>query len=122
MLVANVTIARPSAPHRSFPNPLPVLAIALLVAAIAGAGLLVRSPTFVHHVDIDNPGAVDVNVAVQPADGSGRLLLGTVPAGGSLSVQDVVDQGSTWVFSFTYGERDGGTARVTRAVPPSRSP
>ncbi len=53
-------------------------------------------------VVVDNPTAYDVNVAVRSADGTGRVLLGTVRAGAARSFAGVVDRGARWTVEFSY--------------------
>jgi hypothetical protein len=56
-----------------------------------------------------------VNVDVRTAPDADRLILPTVAAGNDATSQDVLDQGDDWVFGFSSGGVDGGTARVSRA-------
>jgi hypothetical protein len=75
---------------------------------------LFRGPAFIDRVTIVNDTAFPVNVDVAGADGR-KLALKYVSAGETAVVRDVIDQGDTWEFQFTYGGTDAGTLRRDRA-------
>jgi hypothetical protein len=113
--MTQATMARPHAPRRTFP-PIPLIAL-IVVGALLCALMIyaVRAPKLVSRVSVDNPSAIDVNVSVRPSADGAQLLLATVPPGGQADNRDVLDQGDTWVFSFSSGGVEGGTLRVSRA-------
>jgi len=83
---------------------------AVLIAAVAWA---LRSPTFTDQVEVVNDTPYSVNVDVHGE--RGRIGLGAVPAGETMAISDVLDQGSTWTFEFSYGAvEDAGELQVTR--------
>jgi hypothetical protein len=114
--VTNVTMARPRAPHRSFNLFLPVLAVLLTGLALAAATLIVDEPARVRHVAIVNRGDTPITVAVSSSADDGVQLLGTVDPASTHTVHDLVDQGSSWVFSFSSAGVDVGSIRVSRAA------
>ncbi len=79
------------------------------------SGLTAGEPSFVPEVTVDNPLVYKVNVDVKPADGDGWSSLGTVRRETSKTVEQVVDQGPTWTFRFTYGGEPGGEMTVSRS-------
>jgi hypothetical protein len=91
------------------------LGIALAgIAMIALLSWIVRGPAFVERVTIANPTRYDFNVDVAASDGR-RLDLAYVEAGGSVAVRDVIEQGDTWTFRFSYGGTEAGSVSVDRA-------
>jgi hypothetical protein len=74
---------------------LSVLLAMVLCAACSGG-------SFVDRIVIDNPTAFTANVDVVGAERDGWLGLTTVDAHTDSSVEDVYDQGGTWIFRFTY--------------------
>lgn len=89
----------------------PVLLAA--VAVVVVGSWLVRGPAFVDRITIVNDTGFDVNVDVAGSDG--RVVgLKYVLAGETAVVRDVIDQGETWEFQFSYGGTDAGTLRRDR--------
>jgi hypothetical protein len=114
--VTDVTVARPTAPQRSFRSLLQPLAIVATALALAAATFLVGEPARVDRLTLSNQGTSDVTVAVGSAAGDGgRQLLGTVAPDGRQEVDDLVDQGRQWQFSFSSAGIDLGTVTVARA-------
>jgi hypothetical protein len=91
------------------------LAIAVLLL-LQGIALLVRGPSFVPRVSVENatPYLVDVEVA-SPGD-AGFVGLGAASPRARMDVGEVIDQGDRWVFHFTAGRFDGGQVTLTRPV------
>jgi hypothetical protein len=87
------------------------VAFAVLIGALAWA---LRSPTFAPRVEIVNETPYSVNVDV--SSDRGRIGLGTVTTGSSLEFSEVLDEGDTWVFEFSYGGRDAGELSIERAA------
>jgi hypothetical protein len=117
LLVTSSIITRPAPARRQVGKALGRVAVvgtgALLLLALT-VGL--RGPKFVDRVTISNPGGFDVNVEVTDGDRDGRLGLAQVPAGEELTVREVIDQGVTWVFLFSYGGTDAGELSLDRAT------
>jgi hypothetical protein len=113
--VTNVTVARPSAPERSFPSLLQILAVVATATILAAATLLVGEPARVDRLTVENRGRASVTVSVAPASGAGRQLLGTVEPRDRQEVADLVDQGDTWRFTFASAGDDLGSVTVSRA-------
>jgi hypothetical protein len=91
----------------------PVLVAGAIVVAVGGR--LFQGPEFVDQLTIVNDTAFDVDVDVAGSDG--RVLgLKYVSAGETALVRDVIDQGDTWEFQFSYGGTDAGTLRRDRAA------
>lgn len=57
---------------------------------------------FVDQVVIDNPTAYRASVAVAGEDGTGWTLLATVDPRSEAEVEEVYEQGSKWIFRFSY--------------------
>jgi hypothetical protein len=113
--MTQATMARPHVPRRTFP---PLSLIALVVVGVLLCALMIaalRAPKLVSRLTVTNPSSLDINVSVAPSTDGSRLLLATVPSGGSADNLDVLDQGDDWVFSFSSGGVDGGTIRESRA-------
>ena len=92
-----------------------VPAIAAIVLVAVGAFLLGRSVEPAHFVDrVTVANATAFSVDVEVVDGDGTVSLGTVPAGGTETFHDVVDQGSAWNFRFLYAGVAGGELELTR--------
>jgi hypothetical protein len=115
LLVTSSIITRPAPARRQIRKALAPVAVvaagALLLLALT-VGL--RGPKFVDRVTISNPGGFDVNVDVTDGDRDGRLGLAQVPAGEQVKVREVIDQGVTWVFTFSYGGTDAGEFALDR--------
>ena len=94
----------------------PVLVIIMSAVVLATATAVVREPTRVRHLDIVNRGDAAIAVTVHPADDDGVQLLGTIEPASTHSLRDLLDQGKTWVFSFSHAGTDLGSTRVARAA------
>jgi hypothetical protein len=113
--MTQTTMARPHAPRRSV---LPVSVIVLFVVGAllcVGMAFALRDPEIVSRVTVTNTSPLSINVDVRGTPSGSRLVLDTVPAGGSTSNVDVLEQGDQWIFGFTSGGVDGGSVRVSRA-------
>jgi hypothetical protein len=92
---------------------LPIVLIGVALTLLLSWAL--HGPDFVDRITVANPNAFDVDVDVAGSDG--RLLdLKYVTAGKTAVVHDVIDQGDTWTFHFSFGGTDAGTLRVDRAT------
>lgn len=90
------------------------LALAGTLAMLALLSPALRSPGFVDRVAIHNPHPWHARVEVSDPERQGWVALGTVRRGRTETFHDVVDQGGTWVFRFSYGGHDGGELVVER--------
>jgi hypothetical protein len=114
--VTDVTVARPTAPQRSFRSLLQPIAIVATALVLAAATYLVDEPTRVDKLSLVNRGTAGITVSVAPASGDGgRQLLGTVEADDRQEIDDLVDQGDQWTFSFSSADVDLGSVTVPRA-------
>jgi hypothetical protein len=95
-------------------------AIALAVVAVivgvlsALAGIDVGESTTYRQVTLDNPSPYNVNVQVAGAQRDGWLDLGSFAREARRTVEEVADQGSQWVFHFSYGGVDAGELVISR--------
>jgi hypothetical protein len=99
-------------------RPRRLLVAVLAVAAVAAVAIAVapwfRTESPVARLTIDNPTVYQVNVEVSGSDG-GWLDLGAVERQGSKTVEEVTDQGSRWLFRFSYGGVGGGEVALARS-------
>ena len=114
--MTDVTLARPTAPQRSFRSLLQPLAIVATALILAAATFLVDEPARVDQLSVVNRGTAGITVSVGPASGDGgRQLLGTVEADDRQEIDELVDQGEQWRFSFSSADVDLGSVTVPRA-------
>lgn len=83
-------------------------------AALIGMTALLRGPDFVDHVTIDNRSAYDLDVAVTGAQRTGLLGLTTIGPHQGDRVEEVIDQGDTWVFVITRAGDQIARIRISR--------
>ena len=88
-----------------------VAALALLVVAPA-----IRAPAFVDRVTVVNPHPWRVEVDVTGSQRAGVVGLVSMGRERTQILEDVMDQGPSWVFRFSYGGVDGGALVVSRAA------
>jgi hypothetical protein len=106
---------RTSAPkHRDVPVYELLVGVLALVAFIA-VQPAIRSPRMVHRITIDNPTQNDLDVAVASSTNGPWLDAATLTHGKQAVVEEVVDQGGTWVVRFTAAGETGGDLVITRA-------
>lgn len=86
-------------------------AVALLAAVAAGE--LLDPPSTVDLV-IANESDRDVTVILAGPEGSPVLPVATVDAGEERTVEEVLDQGGTWVVTFRVAGEPAGELEVTR--------
>lgn len=114
MPISPVALARPA--PRSRQRRRDVLLTIVTVAAgsvlIAGASVLLADPERVDPI-VENPTRYPVHVEVRPAEGGGRLGLGTVLPGASKTFPRVIDQGERWLFEYSYGGVDSPPVEVS---------
>jgi hypothetical protein len=111
-------------PLATRPRPAPLQhgwtwATALTGVAVAALTLLVvvpatRPPSVVDGVTIVNPHAWSVEVSVTGREGDGWTGVGTVGREQTQTFEEVMDQGRSWIFRFSYGGVDGGELVVSR--------
>lgn len=71
--------------------------------------------SYVERVVLVNPTEYDVLVDVRSADGKSWLGLGIAKRDSETLVQEVIDQGETWVFRFSYVGEHLGQDRISRS-------
>ena len=91
-----------------------LVAVGAILLLVLGVRLSGDRPSFVSELTVVNPTVYKLNLELE-GDGQGRLELGTIRREQSWTFQEVIDQGSTWVFGFSYGGVPGGELAVTRA-------
>jgi hypothetical protein len=106
----------------SRPRPLPlrrqmrVFGLAFAALATLAVALILRSvvesPARVERIEITNPHQWMAIVHVTDAPRSQELGLGAVDRAKSQSFEQVIDQGDTWIFRFSYSG-----VEVEQAVP-----
>lgn len=84
------------------PDLVPGVIIAVVVAALLVlAGMTLGLPRH-HRVTVQNPLAWPAAVSVRGVSSTSITGLGAVDHGGTLDFLDAPDQGSQWVFTFSY--------------------
>ncbi len=112
-------------PVATRPRPAPlqnrgILGTVLIAVLAAAFALLVvvpatRPPSFVDRVTVVNPHPWSVEVAVTGEERDGVVGMASVGRERTKTVEDVLDQGRTWIFRFSYGGVDGGELVVSRS-------
>lgn len=92
-----------------------VVAVAVGVALFSAAASTFRVPANLPALTIENPTVYQLNVEVSPSGSGGWLDLGAVGRDRNKTIEQVADQGKTWVFRFSYGGVDAGQVTRTRA-------
>lgn len=109
---------------RPFPAPvrraLPTIGLyACLAAALAlmavGARLL-QLPPVVPTLTVVNPGPYQVKVEITDGTRNGWLDFGSVERESTKTVEEVIDQGRTWVLRFSYSGAQAGESVVDRSA------
>ncbi len=88
----------------------------LAIGAAIVTNRVTTVPANVERVTFVNSSDDTIDVAVNDADLSGWMSLGPVGPGATSTVQQVVDQGPTWVFRFTAQGVDGGKLVMSRTA------
>jgi hypothetical protein len=76
-----------------------VFAISILVALACAA---CSGSSFIDKVVINNPTAYDTRIEISGQSRNDWTPLATIPANSQVVVQEVYDEGDTWVFRFGY--------------------
>lgn len=92
---------------------LTIVAVVAGAALIAGASVMMADPERVD-ITIENPTPYRVHVEVRPAEGGGRLGLGAVSPGTSMTFPRVIDQGERWLFEYSSGRVDSPPVEMSR--------
>jgi hypothetical protein len=109
--MTTATIARPRATSRR--SVLAAIALVAGISAFIGLGTIaLRSPAVVDEVRIVNDTSYDIHVGVSGSDGR-SLGLGNVPLKDLLTVRSVLDQGDTWIFTFSYAGEQAAEVSLT---------
>ena len=106
-----------TAPRRDLPRLGPFRGFWLLAAlatltCLVGANRLLAGPAFVHRITVVNPTAYAVDVDLTGAGRHGWLEVGAAERRSTTVLEEVLDQGSTWIVRLAGGE--GGELRFTR--------
>jgi hypothetical protein len=80
-----------------------VFVAAAAVLVFAGTLALLRRPDFVDHVTVVNRTKHAIDVDVDPGNGHEWMGLGGVEPRSTIRIDDVIDQGETWVFQMRNG-------------------
>jgi hypothetical protein len=111
------TLTRPhSAPAQNIAGGV-VIGAAIAAVLVVAAALVpsMRLPPFVSRITVANPTIYGVEVDARPANGTAWLSLGGFPRESTRNAYEVIDQGKTWVFRFTYGGEEAGTLTEARS-------
>jgi len=92
----------------------PLAAIVFFVVLFFGVLRLVESPAMVGRVSVDNRTSYDLEVGVTDGSNRDRLLLAALDADATTRVEDVLDQGSTWLFRVSRAGTTLGTLERSR--------
>ena len=84
------------------------------VVLFFGVLRLVESPAMVGRVSIDNRTSYDLEVGVTDGSNQDRLLLAALDADATTRVDEVLDQGSTWLFRVSRAGATLGTLERSR--------
>lgn len=110
------TLARPRlAPPKNIAGSLMVgigVAAVLVVAAVLLPGM--RLPAFVSRLTVANPTGYSIEVDVTTPQRDGWLGLGGFPPETTRAADQVLDEGGSWVFRFSYAGQDVGQMAMSR--------
>lgn len=87
------------------------LALFLCVLLLGGCD----NVSFVDRVVLVNPTDYNVLVDVKGANDTSWLSLGIANRNAETVKEEVIDQGATWVFRFSYAREDLGQDRISRS-------
>ena len=87
--------------------------VAALLGAVAAGEVLEPPPTV--DLVVANESAADVTIVVDGADGGPILPVATIDAGEERTVEEVLDQGRSWVLTFRVAGEDAGQLEVSRS-------
>jgi hypothetical protein len=114
--MSSVTATRTNPPRESsIPRWVRSMALVVFVAVVAvAASRFIKGPQLVARVTFVNPSPYALDIEIAGANRDGWLLLGTVQPGSSTDVNQVVDQGATWVFRVDAEGVPGGDFAMSR--------
>jgi hypothetical protein len=92
-----------------------IAAAVALLAAFALMGRLVQAPGIVSQVTFVNRTHFDLNAAASGGSPGSAVLLDTAQPAQTTIVNDVIDQGDTWTFTFTRAGTTIGVLRMSRS-------
>ena len=93
-----------------------VLASLVVLTAMIGVTHFTALPPRVDRLTMVNPHPYQLNVGVSDARGESQLLVGVVRRNRTAAYEEVIDQGPTWRFRFSYAGVEAGDLVVTRAT------
>lgn len=102
-----------SSTGRRLPQEVLLVVAALLVAVGLSRGPL-ATPATIDRLVVDNPTEYDLQVTARGPDERSSVAIATVSRGQQHLVEEVIDQGDSWVFHFAGQGRDGADLTVSR--------
>ena len=110
---------------RPIPQPRPATSRRDLIAVVTGATLwlaivvplhpLLRGPSFVDEISIDNPHEWNVNIDVSDQEREGSVGIGSIEREEGQTFEEILDQGPQWIFQFDHAGVAGGELTVNRS-------
>lgn len=100
--MASAVTARNRGPVRGTELAGGVVAVVVGAVAMVAVASALRSPAHVDEVTFDNPHEWPATIRATGGDRDGWQGVGTVERESEQTFQDVLDQGDTWVFRFSY--------------------
>lgn len=94
---------------------LAVMAVVAIGGVLAVSRLGLDEPSFVRELTVVNPLVYKIDIEVKGPDHTGWTDLGTIRRETTKTIEEVVDQGSHWVFRFSYGGEVGGEMTTDRS-------
>ncbi len=91
-----------------------VVAVALAIAVLFVGSSFLDPARLVPRLTAVNPGPYQVNLEIGRPGSAGWSDLGTVGRASTKVIEEVVDEGSSWVFRFSYGRVPAGELTVSR--------
>lgn len=111
------TLTRPhSAPAQNIAGGV-VIGAAIAVVLVVAAALVpsMRLPTYVSRITVANPTVYGVEIDARPDNATTWLALGGFARDSTRNAYEVIDEGRTWVFRFSYGGEEAGTLTEARS-------
>lgn len=104
----------PPALHRTL-HPWHLLVVAVAVALLFAASELLKQPTFIDEITVENPTRYDITIHVTDAGRDGWMAVGTGERQSTSTFEEIIDQGEVWIFRFAAQGEDGGELRRSKA-------
>ena len=110
-----MTRARPAPAKRSTKIVVSAFGVIALLGLFVGLSRLVEGPDFVDRIKVDNPTPFELDTTITSGTHDGWTAIAPSEARTTTTVDDVVDQGSTWIFRFSRAGVNAGEVRVSRS-------